>query len=129
MFYVFTGPKHWQMNNHWYYFSWDDPQNIETDPTTGLPAGKKVNWLEARNECRKRCMDAVGMETKEENAMIFKFLETRELFVFFYLKICSVLGRNWINVSAGCGWMKMMVKVIKVIKGVAALFFRVCIWK
>ncbi|XP_018022260.1 uncharacterized protein LOC108678359 [Hyalella azteca] len=88
-----TRPKHWQFNNHWYYFSWDDPSNIETDPATGQPAGKKVNWLDARNECRKRCMDAVGMETLQENNMIFKFLESRNVtYIWTSGRLCDFTG-------------------------------------
>lgn len=100
--------KHWQFNNHWYYFSWDDPKNIETDPATGQPAGKKVNWLEARNECRKQCMDAVGIETLQENNMIFKFIESRNVtYIWTSGRLCDFTGcdaREDLKPIAVKGW-------------------------
>lgn len=70
-----TGPRGWNYNGHNYFFS----EDITGDPdfyngTTPL----KYNWLEARNVCRKRCMDAVGMESEGENDMIFNFVQSRE---------------------------------------------------
>uniref|UniRef100_A0A6A7FTG8 C-type lectin n=1 Tax=Hirondellea gigas TaxID=1518452 RepID=A0A6A7FTG8_9CRUS len=88
-----TRPKHFQFNNHWYYFSWDVPSNIETDPTTGQPAGIKVNWLEARNECRRQCMDAVGIETFQENNMILQFIESRNVtYIWTSGRLCDFTG-------------------------------------
>ena len=45
---------------HSYFFSW------EHNPTRNL----EVDWLDARNICRRHCMDAVSMETPQENEFI-----------------------------------------------------------
>lgn len=45
---------------HSYFFSW------EHQPTRSL----EVDWLDARNICRRHCMDAVSMETPQENEFI-----------------------------------------------------------
>ncbi|XP_072393783.1 uncharacterized protein [Diabrotica undecimpunctata] len=45
---------------HSYFFSW------EHGPTRGL----EVDWLDARNICRRHCMDAVSLETPQENEFI-----------------------------------------------------------
>ncbi|KAL9702577.1 hypothetical protein quinque_006095 [Culex quinquefasciatus] len=45
---------------HSYFFSW------EHQPTRNL----EVDWLDARNICRRHCMDAVSMETPQENEFI-----------------------------------------------------------
>uniref|UniRef100_T1GG12 C-type lectin domain-containing protein n=1 Tax=Megaselia scalaris TaxID=36166 RepID=T1GG12_MEGSC len=45
---------------HSYFFSW------EHAPTRSL----EVDWLDARNICRRHCMDAVSLETPQENEFI-----------------------------------------------------------
>ncbi|XP_049812538.1 uncharacterized protein LOC126259649 [Schistocerca nitens] len=45
---------------HAYFFSW------EHGPTRSL----EVDWLDARNICRRHCMDAVSLETPQENEFI-----------------------------------------------------------
>ncbi|XP_043263677.1 C-type lectin 5 isoform X2 [Colletes latitarsis] len=45
---------------HSYFFSW------EHQPTRSL----EVDWLDARNICRRHCMDAVSLETPQENEFI-----------------------------------------------------------
>lgn len=45
---------------HSYFFSWEHP------PTKSL----EVDWLDARNICRRHCMDAVSLETPQENEFI-----------------------------------------------------------
>ncbi|KAL2744200.1 uncharacterized protein V1477_006742 [Vespula maculifrons] len=45
---------------HSYFFSW------EHLPTRSL----EVDWLDARNICRRHCMDAVSLETPQENEFI-----------------------------------------------------------
>ncbi|XP_033229455.1 uncharacterized protein LOC117180927 isoform X1 [Belonocnema kinseyi] len=45
---------------HSYFFSW------EHAPTSTL----EVDWLDARNICRRHCMDAVSLETPQENEFI-----------------------------------------------------------
>ncbi|XP_014604213.1 PREDICTED: uncharacterized protein LOC106786866 isoform X1 [Polistes canadensis] len=46
--------------SHSYFFSW------EHLPTRSL----EVDWLDARNICRRHCMDAVSLETPQENEFI-----------------------------------------------------------
>ena len=38
-------------------------------------ADVKSDWLDARNLCRKHCMDAISIETVEENDMVLQILE------------------------------------------------------
>lgn len=45
---------------HSYFFSW------EHAPTKSL----EVDWLDARNICRRHCMDAVSLETPQENEFV-----------------------------------------------------------
>ncbi|XP_012226106.1 uncharacterized protein [Linepithema humile] len=45
---------------HSYFFSW------EHAPTRNL----EVDWLDARNICRRHCMDAVSLETPQENEFV-----------------------------------------------------------
>ncbi|KAG5883056.1 hypothetical protein JTB14_010444 [Gonioctena quinquepunctata] len=45
---------------HSYFFSW------EHAPTRGL----EVDWLDSRNICRRHCMDAVSLETPQENEFV-----------------------------------------------------------
>ena len=47
-------------NTHNYFFSWLH------GPTKDL----EVDWLDARNICRRHCMDAVSMETLQENEFV-----------------------------------------------------------
>ena len=62
---VFTGVRHSTYRDargvaHAYFFSW------EHGPTRTL----EVDWLDARNICRRHCMDAVSLETPQENEFI-----------------------------------------------------------
>lgn len=52
------------MNNHWYFLS------------STLEESNKTDWLDARNLCRKHCMDAVSIETIEENDMVNEVIRT-----------------------------------------------------
>ena len=45
-----------QYNGKNYWLSWRDPQTANT----------KWDWFNARNYCRKRCMDLVSFETADE---------------------------------------------------------------
>lgn len=45
---------------HSYFFSW------EHSPTRNL----EVDWLDSRNICRRHCMDAVSLETPQENEFV-----------------------------------------------------------
>ena len=46
--------KHGQFNDHNYFFSW------EYELTKEL----KVDWVTARNICRRHCMDLISIETR-----------------------------------------------------------------
>lgn len=41
----------------------------------------KSDWLDARNLCRKHCMDAISIETVEENDMVLQILE-KGMYIF-----------------------------------------------
>ncbi|XP_071547458.1 uncharacterized protein [Panulirus ornatus] len=93
--YCLERPKQWQFGNHFYFFSWDlnDPDFLEVDPQTGVKKGVKVNWLEARNLCRRYCMDAVGMESEDENSMIFDFMTKRNItYIWTSGRLCDFTG-------------------------------------
>lgn len=99
--FLFTGPKQFQFGGHNYYFSWDQEDFLGV-----TPKNKKVDWLEARNECRKRCMDAVGLETEAELQMIFELVRSSKYF------ICLFSLKPWLN--GYLYWSKVNVKVILV---------------
>jgi hypothetical protein len=50
--------------NHRYWFSWQDPSL----------ANQKWDWFNARNYCRKRCMDLVSFETEAEYNWVKGFM-------------------------------------------------------
>jgi len=91
--------KQWQFAGKWYHFSWDNEAreislqsggdgNIQPQTT-----GKKVNWLEARNDCRTRCMDAVSMETASEDQMVQKFIKDRNVtYIWTSGRLCDFDG-------------------------------------
>ncbi|XP_076041564.1 C-type lectin domain-containing protein slf [Oratosquilla oratoria] len=80
-------PKQWQFGNHNYFFSGDQREFTKG----GKPA--KVDWLGARNVCRRRCMDAVSMETERENQMIFDFVRDRNLsYIWTSGRLCDFDG-------------------------------------
>jgi len=63
--FMFTGVRHSTYRDargvaHSYFFSW------EHGPTRSL----EVDWLDARNICRRHCMDAVSLETPQENEFV-----------------------------------------------------------
>lgn len=62
---IFSGVRHASYRDargvaHSYFFSW------EHQPTRSL----EVDWLDSRNICRRHCMDAVSLETPQENEFI-----------------------------------------------------------
>jgi len=84
-----TRPKDWKFGNHHYFFSWDQ----EGPDFKENGQGRKVDWLEARNQCRKRCMDAVSMETEAENNMIVDFIANRSLnYIWTSGRLCDFTG-------------------------------------
>lgn len=53
--------------SHSYFFSW------EHAPTRNL----EVDWLDARNICRRHCMDAVSLETPQVTICYFSYQKMR----------------------------------------------------
>ncbi|MCL4120058.1 UNVERIFIED_CONTAM: hypothetical protein GTU68_036414, partial [Idotea baltica] len=81
-------PKQFQFGNHNYYFSWD-----QEDALGVSPKGQKVDWLEARNQCRLRCMDSVGLESEAEAKMIVDFIRSRNLtYIWTSGRLCDFTG-------------------------------------
>lgn len=66
---VISGPKEFFYRGHNYFYSGHVAEL----------AGRKVDWLDARNLCREYCMDLVSMETQEENNLVFKLIQQSEL--------------------------------------------------
>ena len=55
-----------RFNGHLYWFSWQDDDNSVRNA--------KWDWFNARNYCRKRCMDLVSFETREEYEWVKGFI-------------------------------------------------------
>ena len=56
-----------RFGNHYYYFSW-------LDSDFQLSRGS-WSWFNARNYCRKRCMDLVSFETPQEWDWVRGFMD------------------------------------------------------
>ena len=67
-----------RFNGHLYWFSWQD--------NDGSVRNAKWDWFNARNYCRKRCMDLVSFETKEEYDWVKGFINGN--FYAFLKQIC-----------------------------------------
>ncbi|XP_069676443.1 uncharacterized protein [Periplaneta americana] len=52
-------------NDHGYLFTWEDPKTVHLE----------LNWSEAREFCRARCMELVGLETKAENEFVKQHID------------------------------------------------------
>jgi hypothetical protein len=67
--------------NHRYWFSWQDPslQN------------QKWDWFNARNYCRKRCMDLVSFETKAEYDWVKGFMNNVK-YIWTSGRLCNFDG-------------------------------------
>jgi hypothetical protein len=50
---IIAGIKHASFNGHSYFFSWD----------FGVTRDINVTWFQARNICRRHCMDTVSIGT------------------------------------------------------------------
>lgn len=69
--------------NHNYFFS---------GHITGLEE-KRFDWLDARNFCREYCMDAVSIETEEENALIYDLIKRHDIpYIWTSGRICDFEG-------------------------------------
>merc|ERR1711874_237262 len=76
-------PSHFTHRGHSYWFSEEEPGY----------AGVKVDWLEARNICRRHCMDLVSIETPSEHNIIASFLTERDLpYTWTSGRLCNFKG-------------------------------------
>jgi len=56
-------------------------------------AGKKVDWLDARNLCREYCMDLVALETQEKNNLVFRLIQTNDVpYIWTAGRLCDFKG-------------------------------------
>lgn len=79
------GPKKFNYKGHNYFYSGHVPEH----------ATKRVDWLEARNICREYCMDAVSIETQEENNLIFKLIQENDVpYIWTSGRLCDFNGKN-----------------------------------
>lgn len=77
------GPKKFTYKGHNYFYS----------GTVPALATKRVDWLEARNICREYCMDAVSIETQEENNLIFKLIQENDVpYIWTSGRLCDFNG-------------------------------------
>lgn len=66
-----------------YFFSWKDPALKDT----------QEDWLDGRNYCRKRCMDLVSLETKEENEWIKqRIVRDKVKYIWTSGRLCDFKG-------------------------------------
>ncbi|XP_046668903.1 uncharacterized protein LOC124359858 isoform X1 [Homalodisca vitripennis] len=74
---------HEKFGNHGYYFSWRDPQT----------AKQEEDWLGVRNWCRMRCMDAVALQTTQENEWIKRQLvQDKVRYIWTSGRLCDFKG-------------------------------------
>ena len=59
-----------RFNGHLYWFSWQDNDNSVKNA--------KWDWFNARNYCRKRCMDLVSFESREEYEWVKGFVNGKQ---------------------------------------------------
>lgn len=84
-FQTFIGVRHATYRDargvtHSYFFSW------EHAPTRTL----EVDWLDSRNICRRHCMDAVSLETPQENEFIKQRI-VRGTHLTKILNLCTII--------------------------------------
>lgn len=85
---IVLGPKKFNYKGHNYFYSGHVPEH----------ANKRVDWLEARNVCREYCMDAVSIETQEENNLIFKLIQENDVpYIWTSGRLCDFNGKNYKN--------------------------------
>lgn len=85
IFIIFTGPKKFSYKGHNYFYSGQVPEL----------ATKRVDWLEARNICREYCMDAVSIETQEENNLVYKLIQENDVpYIWTSGRLCDFNGNN-----------------------------------
>lgn len=84
-----AGPKQFNFKGHNYFYTGDFPE-LST---------KRVDWLEARNLCREYCMDAVSIETQEENNLIFKLIQEKDVpYIWTSGRLCDFNGTKLVEI-------------------------------
>jgi len=73
-----------QFNGRNYWFSWQD-SNARVRNT-------KWDWFNARNYCRKRCMDLVSFETREEYEWVKGFINVNVPYFWTSGRLCDFDG-------------------------------------
>lgn len=82
------GAKQFNYKGHNYFYSGEVP----------ALANKRVDWLEARNLCREYCMDAISIETQEENNLIFKLIQEKDVpYIWTSGRLCDFNGKKMIK--------------------------------
>jgi len=73
-----------RFRNHYYYFSW-------LDSDFQLSRGH-WSWFNARNYCRKRCMDLVSLDTQQEYDWIKGFMDANVPYFWTSGRLCDFDG-------------------------------------
>merc|ERR1712080_470284 len=73
-----------RFGGHLYWFSWQD-----TDPSI---RNTKWDWFNARNYCRKRCMDLVSFESKQEYDWVKGFVNGNVPYFWTSGRLCDFDG-------------------------------------
>jgi len=73
-----------RFGGHLYYFSWQDTDNRVKNA--------KWDWFNARNYCRKRCMDLVSFETKQEYDWVKGFVNGNVPYFWTSGRLCDFDG-------------------------------------
>jgi len=73
-----------RFNGHLYWFSWQD--------NDGSVRNAKWDWFNARNYCRKRCMDLVSFETQQEYDWVKGFIDGGVQFFWTSGRKCNFDG-------------------------------------
>lgn len=78
-----SGPKQFNYRGHNYFFTGHVPDL----------ANKRYDWLDARNLCREYCMDAVSIETQEENNLIYRLIQQHDVpYIWTSGRLCDFAG-------------------------------------
>jgi len=73
-----------RFGGHLYWFSWQD-----NDPSV---RNAKWDWFNARNYCRKRCMDLVSFETRQEYDWVKGFINGNVPYFWTSGRLCDFDG-------------------------------------
>uniref|UniRef100_A0A1B6CVR4 C-type lectin domain-containing protein n=1 Tax=Clastoptera arizonana TaxID=38151 RepID=A0A1B6CVR4_9HEMI len=76
-------PIHERFHGKGYFFSWKDP----------VTKNQEEDWLGVRNWCRMRCMDAVSLQTSQENEYIKRrMVEAKIRYIWTSGRLCDFKG-------------------------------------